>query len=200
MEALLIYIKHHLHFIWDLIERVNDFIFNILYKKRLKKALREVFSTLGSQPYTYRKMEQNDLEELYSMINNQDPADLKFFHPHDFDQKSLSRQFKKNAFLMMAVYDNSKMAGYFFLRFFMNGKCFVGRLIDKDYRGKHIGKVMNRIMYETAWKMNFRCLSTISKNNQFVMRSHADNQKMVVLKDLQNDYLLVEFLDNKENQ
>jgi hypothetical protein len=92
------------------------------------------------------------------------------------------------------------MAGYFFLRFFMNGKCFVGRLIDKDYRGKHIGKVMNRIMYETAWKMNFRCLSTISKNNQFVMRSHADNQKMVVLKDLQNDYLLVEFLDNKENQ
>ena len=53
---------------------------------------------------------------------------------------------------------------------------------------------MNKIMYETAWRMNFRCLSTISRNNIKVMRAHAKNSAMVVLKELQNDYLLVEFI------
>ena len=53
---------------------------------------------------------------------------------------------------------------------------------------------MNFIMYETAWRMGFRCLSTISRNNIAVMRAHAKNPTMVVLKELSNDYLLVEFV------
>jgi hypothetical protein len=95
---------------------------------------------------------------------------------------------------MMGSFDGNKMTGYFFLRFFANKKCFVGRLIDKDYRGRGIGPVMNNIMYETAWRMSFHCLSTISRNNKAVMRAHAKNRTMIVLKELQNDYLLVEFI------
>jgi GNAT superfamily N-acetyltransferase len=70
----------------------------------------------------------------------------------------------------------------------------VGRLTDKDYRGIGIGKAMNRIMYETAWRMGFRCLSTISRNNTLVMKAHAENRNMVVLKELAGDYMLVEFV------
>ena len=53
---------------------------------------------------------------------------------------------------------------------------------------------MNNIMYEISWGMNFHCLSTISKNNKAVMRAHSKNESMIVLKELQNDYLLVEFV------
>jgi len=53
---------------------------------------------------------------------------------------------------------------------------------------------MNNIMYNTAWRSGFRCLSTISKNNKLVMRSHANNKALKVLKTLPNDYLLVEFV------
>jgi hypothetical protein len=73
-------------------------------------------------------------------------------------------------------------------------------LIDQKYRGRGIGVVMNSIMYETAWRMKFRCLSTISRNNNSVMRAHSGNRNMKVLKELKNDYLLVEFIPESEMQ
>ena len=97
---------------------------------------------------------------------------------------------------MMGVFKDNEIAGYFFLRCFWNRKCFVGRLIDESHEGQGIGRVMNSIMYNSAWKSNFRCLSTISKNNFSVMRSHANNKTMKILRELENDYLLVEFTDS----
>ncbi len=97
----------------------------------------------------------------------------------------------------MMAFKDDELVGYFFLRFFMNRKCFVGRLIDKSYRGQGIGLVMNDIMYETAWSMNFRCLSTISKNNIAVMKAHSKNPSAKIIKELQDNYLLVEFVKKK---
>jgi RimJ/RimL family protein N-acetyltransferase len=98
---------------------------------------------------------------------------------------------------MMGAFDGERMIGYFFLRFFANKKCFVGRIIDKDYRGKGVGLTMNKIMYETAWGMFFRCYSTISNNNKAVIKAHAKNSSMKIRKELANDYLLVEFIREK---
>lgn len=98
---------------------------------------------------------------------------------------------------MMGVFDGPRMLGYFFLRCFWNRKCFVGRLIDEPYEGKGIGRVMNSIMYNIGWRSGFRVLSTISKNNHLVMKSHASNPLMVVLKELDNDFLFVEFIEGK---
>jgi hypothetical protein len=69
----------------------------------------------------------------------------------------------------------------------------VGRLIDEPYEGKGIGRVMNSIMYNAGWSSGFRVLSTISRNNHWVMKSHANNSTMVILKELDNDFLFVEF-------
>jgi hypothetical protein len=97
---------------------------------------------------------------------------------------------------MMGVFEKDKLVGYFFLRCFWNRKCFVGRLIDYNYRGKGIGWIMNNIMYNVAWDSGFRCLSTISRNNKAVMTAHSRNPAMIILKELQNDYMLVEFVRN----
>jgi len=197
IERGLIYIKQNLRFVWWLIERINALVFDIIFKARMERVLPGVFKEFTMPPFIFRKLDDNDSVSLFELIENQNKSDLEYFKPHEFDYESIKEQFRKKAFLMMGVFDKQKMVGYFFLRFFANRRCFVGRLIDKDYRGRDIGLVMNNIMYETAWRMKFRCLSTISKNNAAIMKAHSKNQKMCILKNLQNEYLLVEFKMHK---
>jgi hypothetical protein len=194
MEKILIFIKHNFSFLWRLIEWFNGLLFSIFYGSRMVSMLPGVFNNSVMPPYTCRRLLPQDAEPLHELINSQKESDLKYFNPHKFDLASIKKQFTNRSFLLMGVFDGKKLAGYFFLRFFINKRCFVGRLIDISYRGKGIGPLMNTIMYEIAWHMGFRCLSTISRNNTAVMRAHAKNQRMIVLKELQNDYLLVEFI------
>lgn len=182
-------------FIWLIIERINDFLFAVLYKKKEENLLPRIFEKNKLYPYTFRKLVSTDVEALARLIDDQSKDDLKYFKPHGFDMVSLQKQMKKRSFLMMGAFDDNRLIGYFFLRFFFTRKCFVGRLIDKSYRGKGIGEVMNQIMYNTSWKLSFKCLSTISKNNKAVVAAHKKNPAFVVLKELQNNYLLVEFIN-----
>lgn len=194
MERILIFIKHHLGFVWGIIEKVNARGFALFFGKRLRNETKGVFDTVNLPAYQFREVEWDDLESLWELLQKQPGEDLEYFKPHDFDMGSLRKQKRNAAFLMMGVWDGPRMIGYFFLRFFMNRKCFVGRLIDGEYRGKGVGKGMNYLMYNIAWNMKFRCLSTISRNNKAVMQAHSKNQAMVVLKELDNDFLLVEFV------
>ena len=194
MEKLLIYIKHHLSFIWQIIESVNSALFYPLYNETLERVLAEVLSANFESHCFCRKLQKEDSGLLFKFINDQKKSDLDYFKPHKFDLKSIQKQFAKRSFLMMGAFDNERLVGYFFLRFFVTRKCFVGRIIDCEYRGRGVGIIMNRIMYETAWKLDFRCLSTISRNNKSVIKAHARNEYVKIIKELQNDYLLVEFL------
>lgn len=188
------FIKHNVRFLWRIIEWGNGVVFSLMYRSRLEEVLKGVFDEVAESPYTFRKLVQADLPGLHQLLNSQDEGDLDYFKPHGFDMTSLERQIDIPSFLMMGAFYGEKMTGYFFLRFFANKKCFVGRLTVKNYRGKGIGRVMNRIMYETAWRMGFRCLSTISRNNTLVIKAHEGNSNMVVLKELAGDYMLVEFV------
>jgi len=194
MERILIFIKHHFGALWQLIDWGNGIFFRCLYKSKKQAVLRSVLGGVENSSMTYRELQSSDIQSLKDLIDSQPQDDLTYFSPHGFDLASLQAQIKKPAFLMMGTFDAQKMVGYFFLRFFANKKCFVGRLIDRDYRGQGIGSYMNTIMYETAWNMGFKCLSTISKNNKAVMGAHAKNPTMKILKELQNDYMLVEFI------
>ncbi len=194
MERILLFIKHNLGFIWSIIESMNNILFCLLYKKRLDRITQQVFEEIQQYPIIYRKISIAESGKLYELVKNQPPSDLTYFKPHSFELDSISKQTRKSSFLMMGAFSNDILVGYFFLRMFVNRKCFVGRLIDQNYRGHGIGLIMNRIMYETAWRMKFRCLSTISRKNHSIMRAHSGNRNMVVLKELKDDYLLVEFL------
>ena len=198
MVKLLLYIKHHFSFLWRFIEWINAVLFTFLHKTKFEKNIPAVISEYSHPTFKARKLNATDLQLLHDFISFQDPSRLAYFKPHAFDEKSLYNVFKNPAFLMMGVFDGPLMVGYFFLRCFWNRKCFVGRLVNQDYEGKGIGRLMNDIMYNIAWKSGFRCLSTISKNNNDVMRAHANNHTMVILKELDNDYLFVEFIKNSE--
>jgi hypothetical protein len=193
ITRLLLYIKHNLKFIWGGVEWVNGVIFKILFGKRFKKVSKKVISEYKYEGLEFRVLGSGDMTALYSLIQNQPEEDFKYFKPHEFDLRSLQGVSKNPAFIMMGAFEGVSLAGYFFLRCFINKKCFVGRLVDQKHQGRGIGKVMNDIMYNIAWDTGFRCLSTISRNNRAVMAAHSKNNTMVVLKELDNDYMLVEF-------
>lgn len=198
MEKLLLFIKHHLRPVWRIIDWINGVLYSVLYLSKQKVVLEQVLNETEPGKFEYRELLKDDIPLLYSLISGQSTDDLAYFQPHGFTKKALEKQYHKSSFLMMGVFKGEQLVGYFFLRFFFNGKCFVGRLIDKNYRGKGIGGEMNRIMYETAWRMKFRCLSTISQDNTSVMRAHSRNNTMKVLKHLKNNYMLVEFVKESE--
>mgnify|MGYP001011291875 CR=1 FL=1 len=198
MVRFFLFVKHNLLPVWRIIEWGNGMLFSVLYGRKLETTIKDVLNGSLTNKLSYRRLALSDAESLSDLIIAQDEMDLVYFHPHEFDLRSVIRQFQNKAFLMMGVFNGDEMVGYFFLRFFINKKCFVGRLIDRSHRGQGIGRIMNDIMYEIGWRMNFRCLSTISRNNRAVIRAHATNQTIKVLKELSNDYLLVEFIRERE--
>lgn len=198
LTGFLIYLKHHVPFIWKLVEVLNAFLFWLLYGKKFIEVSDEVIAKAQLRGYFFRRLEKNDLPELERLLKGQPAQRVVYFKPHGFDRKSIERVYSNPAFLMLGVFDGNRLAGYFFLRCFWNRKCFVGRLIDASHEGIGVGRAMNSILYPIAWQMGFRCLSTVSKNNGDVMRSHANNPAMHVLKELADNYLLVEFVKPKK--
>lgn len=194
----MLFIKHNFKFIWKIIEWGNGIVFSKIYGTKMEHTLPHVLQENIKPPLKFRRLNLADADKLFKLIKSQETIDLKYFKPHGFDINSIRRQFRIRSFLMMGVFDKNEMIGYFFLRFFANRTCFVGRIIDKNFRGQGIGHVMNDIMYETAWRMKFRCLSSISRKNESVMRAHARNRKMIILKELKNNYILVEFLQERK--
>ena len=194
LTGFLVYLKHHVPFIWNMVERVNGFLFRMLYRKRFLQAGDTVISGAVLPGYVVRRLDKNDLPELEQLLNRQSGKRMAFFKPHGFDMQSLKKVYANPAFLMMGVFSGNRMAGYFFLRCFWNRKCFTGRLVDEQHEGMGIGRAMKNILYPIAWQMGFRCYSTISKNNHLVIRSHAGNASMRKVKDLGGDYMLVEFI------
>jgi hypothetical protein len=193
LVKLLLYIKHNLQFLWQIIDNFNGLLFQMLFGKKIRTEINNATQNFTLDIFNFKTLVSNDLPALASLLSKQKEGRLAYFKPHGYDIKALHRAFKNPAFIMMGAFEGQKLVGYFFLRCFCNKKCFVGRLIDEPYEGRGIGRVMNDIMYNAGWDAGFRVLSTISKNNKWVMRSHASNKTMVVLKELDNDFLFVEF-------
>ncbi|TCP58775.1 hypothetical protein EV663_11741 [Rhodovulum bhavnagarense] len=197
MTAFLLFIKHEFPAIWRIIDWLNAFLFRVLHGDRLARNAALCFSEFKRDGYEFRALREGDLECLGQLLNRQPDDRVEYFRPHGFDSDSLHRVFRNPSFLMFGVFHDRTLVGYFFLRCFWNQRCFVGRLIDEFHEGKGLGGVMNRILYNTAWRSKFRCLTTVSRQNSFVMRAHARNPAFTIVKELPNDYLLVEFKREK---
>ncbi len=191
---VLIHVEHRYPFLWSIIEGINGKIFQLLYGRMFARSIPRSCKEFSGNGYQARQLVCEDLPALRALLARQSPERVAYFHPHGFDERSLMERFLTPCFLMMGVFNGCEMAGYFFLRCFSTRKCFVGRLVDEPYEGKGIGRMMNNIMYDVGWRSGFRVLSTISKHNHRVVRAHAHNEALKVLKELANDYLLVEFV------
>jgi hypothetical protein len=198
IARILLFLKHRAPFLWRGIEWVNGLLFRLLHAGRMKDVRARVLAESTHSQFHVRELELADRPGLQRLLERQGEQRTRHFRPHGFDRASLERAFANPAFIMFGVFEDGSLVGYFFLRCFWNRRCFVGRLIDEPHERRGIGRLMNGVMYHTAWRSGFRCLSTISRNNAMVMRSHANNPTMKVLDELPDDYLFVEFVPPRD--
>lgn len=179
---------------------LNGEIFRFTYFKHLDATLQNQLKLQSKQSFQFRILMEPDLYHLSILLNSLEDNQKIFFEAHAYHLRALRQKLYNPSFFMMGVFDvKNVMVGYFLLRCFINKQCFVGRMVHEEFRGKGIGRMMNRVMYEAAWEAGFRVFATLSPKNKLVMQSHKKNPYIKTLKDLPENYKLVEFVKPVKN-
>lgn len=193
MIKLLIYIKHHVSFIWSLVEWLNTTVFYFLYGHELGNQLNGLLEKYKGE-FSYRLLDNNDMYALSDFFSMQPENSFIFFKPHALDVCSLKKKNKDRSFLMIGVFDDQQLIGYCFLRCFFNKRAFRGKIVDVKYQGRGIAKQMGNLTTEICQLLKFRLFATISKDNVRSMASSRAVNRVKIVKELSNDYLYVEYL------
>lgn len=183
-------------FLWNIIEWCNAFVFALTHRAALKK-IPGILKECSGQ-YTLRLAAPADAAPLATFFAEQPEEAFKFFKPHAFDEKTLSKIIRNKAFLTFLVLDGEKIVGYFFLRCFVNGKSFRGRIVDYRWRNKGIAKQMGLTMNKIIAILKVRLFGSISPDNYASLASTKAVNDIRIIKTLDNGYYYVEYLPKKD--
>jgi hypothetical protein len=185
-------------FLWNIIEWCNAFVFALTHGAALKK-IPGILEECSGQ-YTLRLAAPADAAPLAAFFAEQPEEAFKFFKPHAFDEKTLSKIIRNKAFLTFLVLDGEKIVGYFFLRCFVNGKSFRGRIVDYRWRNKGIAKQMGLTMNKIIAILKVRLFGSISPDNYASLASTKAVNDIRIIKTLDNGYYYVEYLPKNESE
>lgn len=185
-------IRDKFSWLWDIIEYLNSFLFNIRYGKKLENI------DFKNIPEGYEVTPINAIEtkRMVEFFACQPEDAFKFFHPHGFDEKSIKKLQKNKAFLGYVLLDklNNKIAGYCFNRCFFHGQGFRGRMVDIECRGKGLGTTMNKLLNEVGFGIGVRLFETVSKDNVASYKSALSASNVRVVKNLPDNELYLEII------
>ena len=195
-------IKERFSFMWDIVEWGNATLFKITHKKKLDE-LNTILKPISKED-CFRVATTDDLNQLVTFFEEQPTEAFTFFKPHRFDLQSLKKVLLNQAFLTFIVIkpdkkysENGIIVGYFFLRCFINGKCFRGKIVHKDWQGKGIAKIMGIAMTTVSKYLGMRMFGSISPENYASLASAKASNDIKVHNILDNGYYYIEFLPKK---
>lgn len=188
-------VKNRVGFLWDAIEWGNALAFSVMYRNGLKRIpeILEKYST----DYTLRLATKDDIPDMVKFFAEQPENAFKFFKPHGFDENSLKKIVCNKSFITFLVLNDKTIVGYFFLRSFVNGKSFRGKIVDYRWQGKGIAKLMGKTMTDVAQTLSIRMFGTISPDNYASMASSKAVNDVKILNTLENGYYYIEYLLKK---
>jgi len=185
-------LRDKLSWLWDIIERLNSWLFSLRYGRQLKSFS---FTTV---PEGYKVVPLRDVptEEMVAFFSQQPEEAYTFFHPHGFDIKSIKKLQLNKSFLAYILRDkmNGKIAGYCFNRSFFHGVGFRGRMVDINYRGKGLGTAMNKMLNEVGFGIGLRLFETVSKDNVASYKSALSASNVRVVKEMEENELYLEIV------
>lgn len=190
-------LRDRFSFLWNLVEWGNAFVFALTHRAALKKIPAILQECSGT--YTLRVAELADATAFATFFAEQPEEAFKFFKPHAFDEKTLSKIIRNKAFLTFLVLDGEKIVGYFFLRCFVNGKSFKGYMVADAYRGRGIAKLEGIAMNKVNEALGLRMFGSISPENSASMAAAKSVNEVKILKTLENGDFYVEFLPKAVN-
>ena len=184
--------KDKLPFIWDGIEKVNEWLFVLRYGKKVKS----IAVTCVTEGYELVELKDIDTTLIVKFFEHQPEEAYTFFKPHGFDEKSIKRLQKNKSYLAYLLIDkvNGQIAGYCFNRCFFQGKGFRGRMVDVNYRGKGLGTAMNKMLNEVGFGIGLRLFESVSKDNVASYKSALSASNVKVVKELEHNELYLEIL------
>ena len=185
------FIKDKFSFIWNLVEWGNACVFSIQHKKSIQ-GLPQLLKNISNDTFIIRATDISDAIRLEQFFKEQPESAFEFFNPHGFDIKSIQKILSNKAFQTFVVTEHDEIVGYFFLRSFINGKCFRGRMTDFHSRGKGIGKLMANAIEQIAVYEGLRMFASISPNNYASLNSAKAVSDIRIIKTLDNGYYYVE--------
>uniref|UniRef100_UPI004028A3AC GNAT family N-acetyltransferase n=1 Tax=Prevotella sp. TaxID=59823 RepID=UPI004028A3AC len=189
-------IRGRMPWLWQMTDRVNSMLFTLRYDQKVK----QIEKMWGEGiPYTIVPLRCYDAEEISHFFAHQPAEAFRFFRPHGFDVKSIRQLQKNRAFLAYMLEQEGTLVGYFFLRSFFWGKCFRGRMVDIDWRGKGIGTLMNCLMNRLGYGLGMHIFETVSADNVASLKSAQAASDIRVLKRLPSNDLYIEVLPKKTN-
>lgn len=185
-------LKDRVPFIWDAIEKVNEWLFLLRYGGRIKHiSVKKI-----PEGYDLVEMRNVSTDKIVAFFEHQPKEAFRFFNPHKFDNKSIKRLQKNRSYLayLLLEKENGKIAGYCFNRCYFMGKGFRGRMADIDYRGKGLGTAMNKILNEVGFGLGLRLFETVSKDNIASYKSALSASNVRVVEEMEKNELYLEIL------
>lgn len=198
MLSKLIWLKHNCPWIWAAIEKINNGFLALLLGKRIAAVRAHLATPLTFADGYIRLLKDDDTDALVEFLKQVSQDELPFFRPHGFDRASIKAVLNSIGYLPVGFFVGDKMAGYFMMRLFCSKKAFIGRYISGEFRGKGLGGRMALVLYDIGEALRFDVFSTISRDNISSMKSHESMGRMIVVKEMPNNYLLVRF--SRKNQ
>lgn len=191
------FVKDKFSFIWNAVEWGNETFFTLQHKKGLKD-IPEILRKVSSDTLTVRETKDSDVSALVTFFAEQPEEAYTFFKPHGFDEKSLKKVLRNKSFMTFVVTEGDLIVGYFFLRSFVNGKCFKGRMVDYRQRGKGIAKFMGIAINNIAMHLGMKIFTTISPENYASLASTKAVNDIRIVKTLGNGYYYIECTPKKK--
>lgn len=186
-------LREHMAWLWEVAEGINSAAFAIRYRKPLK-GVAEVLVKNSTEKVLLREARVEDAEALAEFFARQPEEDFEFFRPHGFDVETLRKLLKRTSFMMFVADKDSQIVGYFFLRSFVHGQTYLGKMVDHEHQGQGIGKLMCKAAMDVALTLGVRMFESINIRNMASMRSTGAVLKQVVLEELEHGDLLIEDL------
>ena len=196
MYTIIQNIRHRLPFLWTFIESANAALFRLRYGRNLK-LIPQILSKYSDNDVSYSIADNNDAPKLALFFQRQPNEAFKYFRPHEFDEISIRKLIGNPSFIMIIAKCNSEIAGYSFLRCFANGKAFRGKIVDIDFRGRGLAKKIGFLTTEITSCLGLSLFGTISRSNISSMESSKSSNEIKILKELSDNYLLIQYLPKR---
>jgi hypothetical protein len=169
---------------WEMVESLNAVIcgLKIGHRRSLQKCLIPCV----------RLAEINDAGRLADFFARQPKESYQWFRPHAFDEASLRKLLRRRSYIIYIMEEDTEIIGYAFLRCFVNGKAFLGKMVDVNHRGKGVCTKLCVVGMNMAVKTGFRMFESINKDNVGSMKATQKACDIIVVKELEGGDLLIE--------
>lgn len=169
--------------VWDIVEVLNAAICG------WKIGCGRLLETHGDG---IRFSDTNDAGRLADFFERQPEESYKWFRPHAFDEATLRTLLGSKSYIIYVMEEDEEIIGYAFLRCFMNGKCFLGKMVDVNHQGKGVCTKLCKVGMDIAVKTGFRMFESINKDNIGSMKASQKACDVIVVEELNNGDLLIE--------